>query len=142
MHEKLEKTRQQRRELIVEAMKHENLAARINLATSEIHELNKDFWLDLETGSFRERNFGETLMLIVSELAEAMEGDRKGLQDDKLPHRQMREVELADAVIRIFDLAGGLGMDLGGAIMEKLEFNVHRKDHKIAHRKAPGGKKY
>jgi len=63
-------------------------------------------------------NVPERLMLIVSEIAEAMEGHRKGLMDDKLPTRPMLEVELADAVIRIFDLGGGLSLDLGGAIAE------------------------
>ena len=38
----------------------------------------------------------------------------------------MVEVELADAVIRIADLAGALGLDLGGAIAEKLEYNRNR----------------
>ena len=51
---------------------------------------------------------GTKLMLSVSELAEAMEGHRKGLMDDHLPHRPMIEVELADALIRIMDLAGAL----------------------------------
>ena len=86
--------------------------------------------------------FSNKLMLIVSEVSEAMEGDRKGLMDDKLPHRTMREVELADAVIRIFDLAGAYGMDLGGAIAEKLLFNAQRADHKIENRASDGGKKY
>lgn len=86
--------------------------------------------------------FSNKLMLIVSEVSEAMEGDRKGLMDDKLPHREMREVELADAVIRIFDLAGAYDMDLGGAIQEKLAFNAQRPDHKLANRQAAGGKAY
>lgn len=86
--------------------------------------------------------FSNKLMLIVSEVSEAMEGDRKGLMDDKLPHRPMREVELADAAIRIFDLAGAYGMDLGNAIAEKLLFNAQRADHKIENRAADGGKKY
>ena len=63
------------------------------------------------------------LMLIVSEIAEAMEGDRKDLMDDKLPNRKMIEVELADAMIRIADLAGALNLDLGGAIVEKMAYN-------------------
>lgn len=54
----------------------------------------------------------------------------------------MREVELADAVIRIFDLAGAYGMDLGGAIAEKLAYNAHRADHKPEARAAAGGKAY
>lgn len=87
-------------------------------------------------------HFSNKLMLIVSEIAEAMEGDRKGIKDDKLTHRDMREVELADAVIRIFDLAGGYKMDLAGAIVEKMEFNASRADHKPENRAAAGGKKY
>jgi hypothetical protein len=71
-----------------------------------------------------------------------MEGDRKNLMDDKLPHRPMREVELADAVIRIFDLAGAYGMDIAGAIVEKMAFNAVRPDHKIENRVAEGGKEY
>ncbi len=81
-------------------------------------------------------------MLIVSEVAEAMEGHRKDLMDDKLPHRKMIEVELADAVIRIFDLAGAMNLDMGGAIAEKMNFNATRDDHKLENRKAAGGKAY
>lgn len=84
----------------------------------------------------------EKLMLIVSEIAEAMEGHRKNLMDDKLPTRLMLEVELADAAIRIFDLAGGMGLDLGGAIADKLAFNAQRADHKPENRKAAGGKAF
>lgn len=86
--------------------------------------------------------FAVKLMLIVSEIAEAMEGDRKGLMDDKLPHREMREVELADALIRIFDLAGAYRMDIGGAVAEKLTYNKSRPDHKPEARAAAGGKAY
>lgn len=84
----------------------------------------------------------QKLCLTHSEVSEAMEGHRKGLMDDKLPHRTMLEVELADAVIRIADLAGALGLDLGGAIAEKLAFNAVRPDHKIENRLAEGGKSY
>lgn len=86
--------------------------------------------------------FPVRLMLVVSELSEAMEGHRKSLRDDKLPHRTMAEVELADAAIRIFDLAGAMGYDLGGAIQEKLAFNAQRADHKPENRLKPGGKAY
>ena len=83
-----------------------------------------------------------TATKIASEVSEAMEGHRKLLMDDKLPHRTMLEVELADAVIRVFDLAGGLGLDVGGAIYEKLEYNASRHDHKIANRREMNGKKF
>lgn len=102
------------------------------------------WWSDLHTGEPIDPHakVPEKLMLIVSEIAEAMEGHRKGLADDKLPHRPMIEVELADAAIRIFDLAGALGFDLGDAIAEKMAFNADRPDHKLANRRAAGGKAY
>lgn len=88
------------------------------------------------------REVGTQLMLIVSEVAEAMEAARKDLNDDKLPHRKGIEVELADAVIRIFDLSGALDLDIAGAIAEKLEYNRTRIDHTREHRSASGGKKW
>jgi NTP pyrophosphatase (non-canonical NTP hydrolase) len=103
------------------------------------------WWNDLQTGApliERPHVVGEKLMLVVSEVSEAMEGHRKNLPDDKLPHRPMVEVELADAVIRIADLAGALGLDLGGAIAEKMAFNATRPDHKPENRKLENGKKY
>lgn len=114
----------------------------LNDYTREVHELNQRWWHDPATGEKLTRNVGEMLMLVVSEIAEAMEGHRKGLMDDKLPHRSMLEVELADAVIRIFDVCGGLGLDLHGAFVEKLEYNRTRKDHTNEARLAEGGKKY
>lgn len=48
----------------------------------------------------------QTLQLVNTEIAEATEGDRKSLMDDKLPHRLMAEVEMADTLIRLVDLAG------------------------------------
>lgn len=88
------------------------------------------------------RNVGELLCLVHSEISEAMEGHRKLLSDDKLTHRSMLEVELADAVIRIFDMSGGLGLDVAGAISEKLQYNASREDHKVVNRRAVGGKKF
>ena len=114
----------------------------LNLAAEEVHKANERWWRDLTTNARIERNVGELLMLCVSELAEALEGHRKDLMDDKLPKRKMFEVELADTLIRIFDIAGGLGLDLGGAFKEKMEYNAIRADHKREARLADGGKKY
>ncbi len=132
----------------------------LNKLSARCHEANKKWWLDLskpcDCPPFsascpkckgagyppKERNVGELLMLCVSELAEAMEGHRKDLPDDKLPHRTMFEVELADCLIRIFDIAGGYNLDLAGAFEEKMDYNTKRKDHTIAARLEAGGKKY
>jgi ribosome-associated protein YbcJ (S4-like RNA binding protein) len=54
----------------------------------------------------------------------------------------MIEVELADAIIRIGDLAAYLGLDLGGATVEKLAYNSVREDHKIENRRGKNGKKF
>jgi NTP pyrophosphatase (non-canonical NTP hydrolase) len=114
------------------------------IMTNLCHAAAATWWTDLKTGEDLRmaNNVPEKLMLIVSELAEAMEGHRKNQMDDKLPHRPMVEVELADAVIRIFDLAGAKGYDVAGAIVEKLAFNAQRADHKPESRLAEGGKAY
>lgn len=82
------------------------------------------------------------LVLIHGEISEAMEGFRKDLMDDHIPHRKNMEVEFADALIRIFDLAEARGYDLMGAIADKMEYNANRADHKLKAREAAGGKKF
>jgi NTP pyrophosphatase (non-canonical NTP hydrolase) len=102
-------------------------------------------WWTAKDGSHLKDNplmFSNKLALVHSELSEALEGDRKGCVDDHLPHRLATEVELADAIIRIFDLAGAYGLDIGGAMAEKMEYNAKRADHKPEARAAVGGKKY
>lgn len=114
----------------------------LNDYAAECHHANAKWWVSIVDGSPLDRNKGELLMLIVSEIAEAMEGERKSLMDDKLPHRRMAEVELADALIRIFDYAGAFGYDLEGAFREKMAFNAQREDHKHEARALSNGKKW
>ena len=71
-----------------------------------------------------------------------MEGARKGLLDDHLENKSMMEVELADAIIRIFDLSESKGFNIGETIYEKLEYNRSRVDHKTENRMKKGGKKF
>ena len=74
--------------------------------------VEKGFWE-------KERNIGEALMLIVTELAEAMEAHRH--QDDA----NFKE-ELADTFIRLLDLCGGLKIDMENEIYIKSMKNKNR----------------
>jgi len=77
----------------------------------------------------------QKLMLVVGELAEAMEAERKGktpLKDVKLPvgtgidfepFKGTIEEEIADAVIRLADIAGMIGMDLDWWVNAKMNYN-------------------
>lgn len=106
----------------------------------EIHAGNREkgFWDKF-------RNVGEMLMLANSELCEALEADRKGnyckLSKEELKALSQNfdkdvflanvkdsfEDELADTVIRVFDMAGGLGIDLESHLLAKLQYNTTRE---------------
>lgn len=115
----------------------------INKLATEVYQNNKEkgFWEDYFTLTNLSDNYvkdsaqakavhslfiAQRIALIHSELSEALEADRKDLMDDKLTHRKGLEVELADALIRILDMAGGLELDIGGAVEEKLAYNKSR----------------
>jgi len=124
----------------VESVQNQKMADKLNEFTELCHtaSLNGGWWKGNETLE----TYGTKIALIHSEISEAMEGLRKDLMDDHLPHRKMLEVELADAMIRIFDLAGKLNLDLGGALVEKVSYNSKRAEHKPENRAKEGGKKF
>jgi NTP pyrophosphatase (non-canonical NTP hydrolase) len=85
----------------------------------------------------KNEHIGLKLMLIVSEVSEALECFRdssgpidlvsttykqtkNGLKPEGLPS------ELADVLIRVGDLAGQIGFDLEKAVEEKMAFNISR----------------
>jgi NTP pyrophosphatase (non-canonical NTP hydrolase) len=66
------------------------------------------------------REMGTILCLIHGEVSEAMEADRRGEGWDRVTE------ELADVLIRVFDLCGSLNLDLESAVSKKMEFNKGR----------------
>jgi hypothetical protein len=115
----------------------ENQVAVLRAVTEKLHSQAKDMgWHN------KPREVGTLIALCHSELSEAMEGARKDLMDDHLPNRKMLEVELADCIIRILDIAGLYNLDVAGAIAEKHSYNYFRADHQLANREKEGGKKF
>lgn len=134
MEKELEKVSQIKEELIVHIDYYKSITNKL---------VGLCFGLAKEAGWHdKPREVGTDLMLITSEIAEAMEGVRKDLMDDHLTDRKMFEVELADAMIRICDTAGKYNLNLGGALVEKLVYNTNRLDHKKENREKPTGKKF
>jgi NTP pyrophosphatase (non-canonical NTP hydrolase) len=106
-----------------------------------ISEMQKAAYNNAKDHGFHEipMNLSEKLMLIVSELAEAMEEVRDpsslglGVKLSETGKPEGFVVELADAVIRIGDLCGALELNLETAIRLKMTYN---KDRPFKHGKA------
>ena len=114
----------------------------LNFYAKQCHTDNRKWWYKPGSHIRIDRNKGELICLMHSELSECMEGERKDLMDTHLPHRKMSEVELADVLIRIFDYSCAFGYDIEGAYQEKRLYNLKREDHKWENRMKEGGKKW
>ena len=84
---------------------------------------------------------GEQISLIHTEISEAYEGHRKNKTDEHCTDFLSIEVELADAMIRICDMAGGLNLRLAEAFSAKMLYNHARPDHRPENRLKADGKK-
>ena len=111
-----------------------------NELAQKIHKNAKEkgFW-------DREHNVGEKLMLVTSELSEALEADRKSKKADLQEYykqinfgvdkkeafessiKDTFEDEIIDAIIRLFDLCGGMGININEHIELKMSYNKDRE---------------
>lgn len=82
------------------------------------------------------------LLMIHAAISNVMEGVRKGRMSDVLPNRTEEEVWKYITFLRVFEYAEYFGLDVEGAIEEKMNFNASREDHRIENRRAEGGKKF
>lgn len=101
-----------------------------NQLAQVVHETAKEKgWWD------KERNDGEMIALMHSELSEGLEALRKNLQSDHIEQYHGIEEELADVIIRIMDMAQGRKLRVAEAVIAKLAFNAKRE-------RMHGGKKF
>lgn len=111
----------------------------LNELARQFHERSKakGFWDE-------ERETGTLLMLIVSELSEALEADRKNKHANmpffnfdvdtgdsfedafKKNIKDTFEDEIADVAIRLLDLIGKMGIDIEKHISLKMQYNATR----------------
>ncbi len=99
-----------------------NFVAAFNVLAEEISETAK-------SKGWTKGNDSEAIMLMVTELAEACEALRHGNPaDDHIPDFSGVEAELADVIIHIMHFSHIRNLDVGQAVVAKIEFNKTRPE--------------
>lgn len=106
-------------------IQHEISTPTIKKLQARAHETakNNGFW---DKG---QENILAKLMLCVTELSEFAENhrkDSKDIMDEHCPQFTNQEIELADVVIRVMDIAEYMAIDLEAAILAKMKYNLTR----------------
>lgn len=105
------------------------------IISADSPKLLRDYLESIGWKAPSDRNEGEILALVHSEVSEGLEAIRKDLDDDKLPEFKGIEVELADAIIRIMDYAAAKKYRVAEALVAKMQYNTTREH-------MHGGKKF
>ena len=106
----------------------------------------KHWWIDPTTGEDLRKN----ALIVPTKLLLTRQRDLRGAWKATARTRWTTschsshafETEMADAIIRIGDLAAQLSANVGAAAKSKLLYNLTRPDHKAENRVKKGGKKY
>lgn len=116
--------------LDTEKIRHRSDTFEAIIRRSHAIAVSKEWWRDFDEAPRRFKPYvlATKIALIASEVSEAMEAARENHYPqhtvDGKPEGVV--VELADAIIRIFDFCEKLGLDLKGALLDKLDFNETR----------------